>query len=123
MPYKKNTGLKRIIGAVGNSVKGFLAAWRHEAAFRQEVILCVITLPVLLVVDVSAVERLLLFGSLMLVLIVELLNSAIEAVVDRASPEWHPLAGRAKDMASAAVLISLILAATSWGTILFPLLF
>lgn len=122
MTYKKNTGLKRIICAAVYSAKGLSAAWRHEAAFRQEVLLCIILLPVLLVVELSVVERLFLFGSLMLILIVELLNSALEAIVDLTSPEWHTLAGRAKDMGSAAVLVSLILAAICWGSILLPLL-
>jgi len=123
MSYKKNTGLKRIICAAGYSAKGFAAAWRHEAAFRQEILFCIILLPILTVVEISAVERLLLFGSLMLVLIVELLNSALEAVVNLVSPEWHTLAGRAKDLGSAAVLASLIFAAICWGGILVPLLF
>lgn len=123
MFYKKNKGLKRIICAAGYSARGFGATWKHEAAFRQEILICIILLPILVVVDVSAVERLFLFSSLMLVLIVELLNSALEAVVDLVSPEWHILAGRAKDMASAAVLTSLILAATCWGAIIIPVLF
>lgn len=123
MSYKNNTGLKRIICAAGYSARGFAAAWRHEAAFRQELLLCLILTPVLFIIEVSVIERVLLSGALMLVLVVEFLNSAIEAIVDLASPQWHSLAGRAKDLGSAAVLVSLIFAAICWGSILVPLLF
>ena len=93
-------------------------AWRLEAAFRQEVLLLCVLLPVALLLPVSAVERVLLAGSLLLVLIVELLNSAIEAVVDRISLDRHELSGRAKDLGSAAVLFSLLLVLLTWSVIL-----
>jgi diacylglycerol kinase (ATP) len=115
---KKNTGLRRIVLAGGYSLKGLAAAWRHEAAFRQEVVLCVILVPVALLVEVSMVERLLLLGSLIQVLVVELLNSAVEAIIDRIGPEWHELSGRAKDLGSAAVFLSLIFMAITWAAIL-----
>jgi len=101
------TGLTRIIHAFGYSMKGMRAALRHESAFRQEVALFVVLLPVAIWLGQSGVQFILLIGSLLLVLIVELLNSAIEAVVDRIGSEHHELAGRAKDMGSAAVFISL----------------
>jgi len=102
------TGLTRIIHAFGYSMKGMRAAMRHESAFRQEVALFVVLLPVAIWLGQSGVQYILLIGSLLLVLIVELLNSAVEAVVDRIGNEHHELAGRAKDMGSAAVFISLI---------------
>ena len=112
------TGLRRIIRATLNSVAGLRAAWRNEAAFRQECVLAVILTPAAFWVGDSAVELVLLIGSVMFVLIVELLNSAIEATVDRVGTERHELSGRAKDLASAAVLLSLLLAAVTWGLIL-----
>jgi len=101
------TGLTRIIHAFGYSMKGMRAALLHESAFRQEVALFVVLLPAAIWLGQSGVQYILLIGSLLLVLIVELLNSAIEAVVDRIGNEHHELAGRAKDMGSAAVFISL----------------
>ncbi len=112
------SGLARISAAWQNSMKGLRAAWLHEAAFRQELALCLLLIPVGLWLGNSALERLALVGSLLLVLIVEMLNSAIEAVVDLASPDHHELAGRAKDMGSAAVWLSLLLAGVCWGTIM-----
>ncbi len=109
------TGLTRIINAYGYSVQGMTAAWKHEAAFRQEVVLSVLGIPLAFVIASSVVELLLLIGSLLLVLIVELLNSAVEAVVDRIGSEHHDLAGQAKDMGSAAVCVSLILLAVVWA--------
>ncbi len=123
MKPANNHGLKRIFRATGFSIKGLSAAWKHEAAFRQELILAILMLPVALLVNVSVPEKLLMIFTLFLVLIVELLNSAIEAVVDRISDEIHPLSGRAKDIASAAVFLSLCLCGLTWGTILLPLLF
>lgn len=115
---KENTGLKRIILAAGYSAKGLRAAFIHEAAFRQELLLALILIPLACWLDVDATQRLLLIASLVLVLIVELLNSAIEAVVDRIGPEHHELSGRAKDIGSAAVLLTLLLGAWIWGSIL-----
>ena len=112
------SGLARLGAAWRNSVQGLRAAWQYEAAFRQELALCAVLVPIGLWLGDSTLQRLALVGSLILVLIVEILNSAIEAVVDLASPEHHALAGRAKDMGSAAVWLSLLLAALCWGTIL-----
>ena len=115
----KPTGLIRLIRAAGYSWAGLCAAWRHEAAFRQEILLLLLLGPVGLWLGGSGVEKALLFGSLLLVVIVELLNSAVEAVVDRTGAEHHELSGRAKDLGSAAVLVSLLLAGTVWGLVLF----
>ncbi|MBL1378050.1 diacylglycerol kinase [Zobellella iuensis] len=108
------TGLTRIISAGGYSLQGLKSAYRNEAAFRQECWLAAVLLPLACWWDVGLVARVLLIGSLVLVLVVELLNSAVEAVVDRIGPEHHELAGRAKDMGSAAVLLALLLAALTW---------
>jgi diacylglycerol kinase (ATP) len=120
-PFGTGNGPGRIIAAGRNSWQGIKAAWRFEAAFRQEVLLFSLLLPVALLVPVSGVERVLLAGSLLLVLIVELLNSAIEAVVDRISLDHHELSGRAKDLGSAAVLFSLLLVLLTWVIVLLPL--
>jgi len=109
-----NTGLTRIIKAGGYSMLGLKSAVRHEAAFRQELLLAVIFIPMALFIAEGPMERILLIGLTLLVLIVELLNSAIEAVVDRIGLEHHELSGRAKDMGSAAVLVSLVLWAYAW---------
>jgi len=111
---KPNTGLTRIIKACGYSMQGIMAAARHEAAFRQELLLSVISIPLALFVADSPLERIVLIGLTVLVLIVELLNSAIEALVDRVGTEHHELSGRAKDMGSAAVLLSLLIWAYAW---------
>lgn len=111
------TGLARILAAGGYSMQGLKAAYQHEAAFRQECTLFIVLLPVALWWDVSLIAKILLLGSVLLVLIVELLNSAIEAVVDRIGPEHHPLSGRAKDIGSAAVLLTLLLALLTWGLV------
>ena len=116
---KKNTGLKRIILATGYSIKGLKSAFKHEAAFRQETLLAAIFIPLACYLDVSQIERILLIAPLVLVLIIEILNSAIEAVVDRIGSEHHELSGRAKDMGSAGVLIALFLTAYIWIEILF----
>jgi diacylglycerol kinase (ATP) len=121
MKPQNNHGIKRIIRATGFSIQGLKSAFKCEAAFRQELALAVIMLPVALLVDVSTVERLMLILGLFLVLIVELLNSAVEAVVDRFGGEIHPLSGQAKDIASAAVFLSLVFCAISWIAILGPL--
>ncbi|MCD1126865.1 diacylglycerol kinase [Jinshanibacter sp. LJY008] len=114
------TGFTRIINAAGYSRAGLIAAWKNEAAFRQEAILCLAAVAIACWLNVTSVERVLLIGSVLLVVVVELLNSAIEAVVDRIGTEHHELSGRAKDMGSAAVLITLLLAALVWGGILLP---
>lgn len=112
------TGLSRIIAAGGYSMQGLKAAYRYEAAFRQECWLVAVLLPVALVWNVGVLAKALLIGSLLLILIVELLNSAVEAIVDRIGPEYHELSGRAKDVGSAAVLLTLLLAAITWSLIL-----
>ncbi|HHI75559.1 MAG TPA: diacylglycerol kinase [Gammaproteobacteria bacterium] len=113
-----NRGLLRAWRALGYSLKGLAAAWRHESAFRQEVLIALIVLPLGLWLGEGGVEKALLAGSWLLVLVVELLNSAIEAVVDRFGPEHHPLAGRAKDLGSAAVFVAILQALLVWGLLL-----
>ena len=110
----QTTGLTRIIKATGYSLKGLRSAWESEAAFRQEAIMVVVAIIVAFLLDVQWLERLLLIGSVVLIIIVELLNSAIEAVVDRIGIELHELSGKAKDMGSAAVFISICLAIFIW---------
>jgi len=111
------TGIARVIAATHYSLSGLQAAWRFESAFRQETTLAILLSPVALWLGTTAVERALLIAVLGIVLITELLNSAVEAVVDRVGEEHHALAGRAKDMGSAAVFISLALALVTWGVI------
>ena len=118
-PHKGRTGLTRLLFATRHSAAGLAAAWRHESAFRQELMLAVLLVPAGLWLGRSWVERALLVGSVLLVLIVELLNSAIEATVDRISLERHPLAKRAKDIGSAAVLIALLNVPAVWACVLF----
>lgn len=118
--FKGKQGLTRLINAFGYSRDGFAAAWRHEAAFREELMLAIVTIPLGLWLGQSGVEKALLVGTILLVLIVELLNSAVEAVVDRVSDEHHELSKRAKDIGSAAVLVTLTLAAAVWALILVP---
>lgn len=116
---QKNKGLKRIILATGYSIQGLKSAFKHEAAFRQELLLFAILAPIACYLDVSQIERILLIAPLVLVIIIEIINSAIEAVVDRIGSEKHELSGRAKDMGSAAVLVALFLTAYIWIEILF----
>ncbi|MGK0409431.1 MAG: diacylglycerol kinase (ATP) [Shewanella psychromarinicola] len=123
MKPENNHGLKRVFRATGFSMKGLMSAWKNEAAFRQETVLACIMLPIVLLINISTPERILLIMTVLIVLIVELLNSAIEAVVDRIGDEIHPLSGQAKDIASAAVFISLVLCALTWSIIIWPLLF
>jgi diacylglycerol kinase (ATP) len=118
-PHKGKTGLQRAINATRYSLEGLSAAVRHEDAFRMELVLLGILSPLALWLGSSGVERALLIGCLVLVLIVELLNSAVEAAVDRISFENHRLAKRAKDIGSAAVALSLLNAALIWALILF----
>ena len=117
-PHKGTTGIRRIWNAMFYSFAGLGAAFRHESAFRQEVLLALVLLPLALWLEADAIPRALLMGSVMLVLIVELVNSAIEAVVDRISLKKHDLAKRAKDIGSAAVLLSLVNAVMVWGLVL-----
>ncbi len=112
-------GIDRIIHAAGYSYQGIRACWHHEAAFRQEVWLCLPMLPLSFMVTDNLAETALLITTLFLVLIMELANSAIEAVVDRIGHEYHDLSGRAKDIGSAAVFLSLLLVVTVWGLIIF----
>jgi len=118
MDRPKPTGLIRLWRAFGNSYKGFAGAFREEAAFRQELALAVVLIPLGLWLGRSGVERVLLIGPVLLLLIVELLNSAIEATVDRVGLERHPLSGLAKDIGSAAVFLSFTLLAASWLLVL-----
>lgn len=117
-PYKGKTGLRRLINAFGYSIAGTLAAFKHEDAFRQEVILTAILTPVAIYYGETAIDQALMIGSLLLIIIVELLNSSIEAAVDRISVKHHKLAKRAKDIGSAAVFFSLINAAIIWFLLL-----
>ena len=118
-----NTGIKRIILATRCSVQGLSYAWRHESAFRQEVALTIILLPLAMWLGDNYLEKLMLVLSLLLVLIVELLNSAVEATVDRISDEQHKLAGGAKDMGAAAVFLSLAVVVSIWSTIAYKNIF
>ena len=113
-PFKSRSGLSRLIAATGYSWKGLVAAVKHEAAFRQELALVIILLPVAFWIADSVAELLLLVGSLLMVLIVELVNSAIEALADAISLEHHPLLGRAKDLGSAAVFLAVLFATMVW---------
>lgn len=118
--YKGKQGLTRLLNALGYSRDGLAAAWKNEAAFREEVLLAAVAIPLALFLAKTGVDRALLISSILFVLIVEILNSAVEAVVDKASPEHHELAKRAKDMGSAAVLLSLLNAAVVWACVLWP---
>ena len=111
-------GFTRVIKAAGYSLKGLKAAWINEAAFRQESVAAIIAVMIAFYLDISYVDRLLLISSVVLVAIVELINSAIEAVVDRIGEEYHELSGRAKDIGSAAVFITIGLALFVWFIVL-----
>lgn len=117
--FKSKSGLKRIMAATGYSIEGLQSAWRHEHAFRQELVVVVIGTVVALFLPISSFQKLFLIATLVFVLIVELINSAIEAVVDRVSLERHPLSKNAKDFGSAAVMLAVLIAAASWGVVLF----
>jgi diacylglycerol kinase (ATP) len=114
----KPTGITRLLRAFGYSFQGFRHTWREEAAFRQEVALSLLVMPAGLYLGRSGVERALLVSPMLMILVVEMLNSAVEAVVDRSGTERHPLAGMAKDMGSAAVMLSFALLGTVWLLIL-----
>ena len=114
-----HTGLSRIWHAFGYSWKGVKASWQHEAAFRQELNVCLILVPVAFWLGQTVWEVTALIAVLLLVLIVELLNSAIESVVDRVGEEFHELSGRAKDQGSAAVLLTVLIAVLVWGAVIY----
>ncbi len=116
--FPRRTGISRILYATVYSLKGFRSAWTNESAFRQEAVLAAVLLPSAFWLGQTAIEQILLIACLALVLIVELLNSAIETTIDRVGTELHPLSGRAKDMGSAAVLVSLLLTLFVWATLL-----
>jgi diacylglycerol kinase (ATP) len=117
-PREKLQGFSRVVRAFGSSAKGFIGAYREEAAFRQELLFACITLPLAIWLGHNGIERALLVTPVLILLIVELLNSAIEATVDRIGLERHALAGLAKDIGSAAVLLSIILVAVVWTLVL-----
>jgi len=117
-PFKGKTGLRRLINAVGYSVEGFKAAFKHEDAFRQEVFLAIVLIPLAFYLGKTSIEKALMIASVLLVMIVELLNSAVEAAVDHTSTEHHALAKRAKDIGSAAVFFALAIVLVVWGLVL-----
>lgn len=117
-PFKSKDGLERIAKAAGYSLAGLKAAYQNEAAIRQETWLMIVLIPLGLYLGSGAIEKILLAGSTLLVFIVELLNSAIEAAVDHTSIDHHALAGRAKDIGSAAVMMAIVLFLLVWGLIL-----
>ena len=117
---KSRSGLQRIWRATGYSLKGFRAAWRHEAAFRQELAVGIPVIGLALWLAPGRWQLALLVGSVLLVWVVELLNSALEALADAISPELHPLLGRAKDLGSAAVMLALVWAVLSWVIVFWP---
>jgi diacylglycerol kinase (ATP) len=118
MERDKPIGTTRLLRAFGYSYQGFMHTWREEAAFRQEVCLSILVIPLGLYLGRSGVERALLVCPMLLILMVEILNSAVEAVVDRSGTERHPLAGMAKDMGSAAVMVTFVLLGTVWLLVL-----
>ncbi len=118
MTYYNEKGIKRFVNAIFFSIAGFKATWKHEEAFRQEVIALMVAVPLAFWLTDNKVEIILLIASVVLVMIVELLNSAVEAVVDRVGSEYHELAGRAKDIGSAAVMLSIMLSVVTWLLIL-----
>lgn len=117
--FKSKSGLGRIVAACRYSADGFRAAWQNEHAFRQELIVVVIGIVLALVLKISAFEKFVLIAVLLFVLCVELINSALEAVVDRISLERHPLSKNAKDFGSAAVMLAILIAAGAWIVVLF----
>ena len=117
MAKPDNTGIRRILRATKFSAQGLAQAWQHEAAFRQALVLVLLLVPVAAWLGQTAIERAVLIGCCLIVLIIELINSAIEAAIDRHGDEHHELSGRAKDMGSAAVFLSLLLVAVVWGLI------
>ncbi len=120
--FKSKSGFRRIFSAFFYSLDGLRTAWRHEHAFRQELMIAVPGIVIALLLPVSRLEKLALIGVLLLVLVVELLNSAVEAVVDRVSLDRHSLSKNAKDLGSAAVMLTFLFALITWGVVLYPLL-
>ncbi len=118
-PYKGKTGLRRLLNAFGYSMAGIKAAYKNEDAFRQEVLMAIVMIPLAIYIGETGLEKAIMIASVLLVIIVELLNSSIEATVDRISLENHNLAKRAKDIGSAAVLLSLVNMAVVWGLLIF----
>ena len=119
-PFKGETGLTRIRRAFLNTLAGLADAWRHESSFRQEVALAAILIPIACWAPVTVGERALLVAVVLLVIVVELLNSSVETAIDRISFEQHPLSKRAKDIGSAAVFVALVLGVVVWAIILTP---
>lgn len=117
--FKSTSGMKRILPAMGYAIAGLKAAWKHEHAFRQEMVMVIILSITALALPISAFQKMFLISLLVFVLIVELINSAIEAIVDRVSLERHPLSKNAKDMGSAAVMLSIFLCSACWIVVLF----
>ena len=117
-PYKGKTGIKRLANAFTYSVAGTLAAFKHEDAFRQEIILSIVLIPLAICLGQTPIEQALMIASILLIIIVELLNSSVEATVDRISVKRHKLSKRAKDIGSAAVFFSLVNASVIWFLIL-----
>jgi len=121
-PHKGNRGLTRAIHATKNSWNGLIFAYQEESAFRQELVLLVLLTPVALLLPVSVIEKALMIGALLMVLAIELLNSSVEAAIDRISFEHHDLSKRAKDFGSAAVMLALLIAFIIWASVIFQLL-
>ena len=117
-PFKGKTGVRRLFNALGYSLSGLASAFRHEDAFRHEALLAAVLIPIALLLDVGGTAKALMIASVLLVLIVELLNSAVEAAVDRISLDQHRLSKRAKDIGSAAVFLSLVNVAVVWALVL-----
>jgi len=117
--FKSKSGFKRIFFALFYSFDGFKSAWKHEHSFRQELVMVIFGIVIAVLLPISAYQKLMLIVVLLLILIVELINSAIEAVVDRVSLERHSLSKNAKDFGSAAVLLTLIIAAATWAVVLY----
>jgi diacylglycerol kinase (ATP) len=121
-PHKGQRGIRRLFNAFFYSLSGLRIAFNHESAFRQEIAIAAILIPLACFVPVDAAERVLLIGSVVLLLIVELLNSSVEAAIDRIGFDTHRLSKRAKDLGSAAVFLALVLLATTWGLVAGPTL-
>jgi diacylglycerol kinase (ATP) len=121
-PHKGNRGLTRAIHAAKNSWNGLIFAYQEESAFRQELVLLVLLTPVALLLPVSVLEKALMISALLMVLAIELLNSSVEAAIDRISFEHHDLSKRAKDFGSAAVMLALLIAFIIWAAVMFQLL-
>jgi len=114
------TGLTRLLRAAACSRQGFRYIWKNEEAFRQEVVLCALCIPLGLYFGDGGTERALLIGSILLIPLVEVMNTAIECTIDRISSEYHELSGNAKDLGSSAVILSICITAAVWGLVLWP---